>query len=558
MSPQLSSPSYSTYITKCSKVASITFSKFQLLEMLDTLPDEVALVWSAKFSTMKVIFLINKYSPLVDTLLGICLDLVATDPKWCNIEFQVLAYCYIVGVVISECILIARTMALWEFNRLVGVLLLGAGTELLLFALYSAQQTITHVTYPSPEVSRLYGCAPGGQDRDVWPAYMCMLLAETGIIVLTLKKRWLDPVVDTPKSGELFRTMYRDGTFFYLIVFFVSLLNLVVMISTSDGLVSSLQMPLRAAMLSSKRQLDDFSRNTALAFENIDLPTLQESTSISARTTCRRLDITHASYFYANKCTRVASITFWLLEVLDTLPDEVALVWSAKFSIMKVIYFVNKYALVIDTTLGITVNFAITDTVACHAQFQALFYCYNVGILFSEMILMARTMALWEFNKLVVYFLVGASVELVGFSIYASQQLVNHVIWFIGLTLMKRWLQPVDDHPKAGALFRTIYRDGTFFYIIIFFASMLNLLVIILAPGQLVFTIQMPLRVIHSALCSRVLLNLRKAAALSSRASLHDFSRITAIALENVDLPTLQEIGLDQCSHELQETGYYA
>ena len=33
---------------------------------------------------------------------------------------------------------------------------------------------------PSLEEARIVGCAPGGQDKDVWPAYGCMMLAETG------------------------------------------------------------------------------------------------------------------------------------------------------------------------------------------------------------------------------------------------------------------------------------------------------------------------------------------------------------------------------------------
>lgn len=39
--------------------------------------------------------------------------------------------------------------------------------------------SLTHID-PSLEEARIVGCAPGGQDKDVWPAYACMMLAETG------------------------------------------------------------------------------------------------------------------------------------------------------------------------------------------------------------------------------------------------------------------------------------------------------------------------------------------------------------------------------------------
>ncbi|KAM5545384.1 hypothetical protein V8D89_000997 [Ganoderma adspersum] len=54
--------------TQNMKVASITFA---LLELFATLPDEARFIWTSDWSTMKVIFLINKYSVLPDTVMTI-------------------------------------------------------------------------------------------------------------------------------------------------------------------------------------------------------------------------------------------------------------------------------------------------------------------------------------------------------------------------------------------------------------------------------------------------------------------------------------------------------
>ena len=43
----------------------------QVLEIVSTLPDEVALVWPNKLDVMKIVFLINKYSPLLDATIAI-------------------------------------------------------------------------------------------------------------------------------------------------------------------------------------------------------------------------------------------------------------------------------------------------------------------------------------------------------------------------------------------------------------------------------------------------------------------------------------------------------
>ena len=56
-----------------------------------------------------------------------------------------------------------------------------------------------HIIDPSLEEARIIGCAPGGQDKDAWPAYACMMLAETGIVVLTLLKLWVDPIGDADR-----------------------------------------------------------------------------------------------------------------------------------------------------------------------------------------------------------------------------------------------------------------------------------------------------------------------------------------------------------------------
>ena len=49
----------------------------QVLEILSTLPDEVALVWPNKLDVMKIVFLANKYSPLLDLTIAI----ICTSPR---------------------------------------------------------------------------------------------------------------------------------------------------------------------------------------------------------------------------------------------------------------------------------------------------------------------------------------------------------------------------------------------------------------------------------------------------------------------------------------------
>ncbi|RPD65327.1 hypothetical protein L226DRAFT_557906 [Lentinus tigrinus ALCF2SS1-7] len=227
-------------VTKYSKVVAFTLS---LLEIISTFPEEIALVWPNKLDLMKVVFLVNKYSPLLDTTLSITLDIFTYEAKSCAIQYQILAYWYITGILFSEFILIARTRALWQFNPFVTALLLGAGLEMVALVLYITHETISYTEYPEGPLLRIAGCLPSIQDQDLWPAYMYMILAETGIVFLTLFKWYLEPV--DLKRGRLFATMYRDGSLFFAIVLVLSVVNLLVMLFAPQDMSSSMQMPLR-------------------------------------------------------------------------------------------------------------------------------------------------------------------------------------------------------------------------------------------------------------------------------------------------------------------------
>ncbi|EJF63575.1 hypothetical protein DICSQDRAFT_125406 [Dichomitus squalens LYAD-421 SS1] len=61
----------------------------------------VSLIWTTNWSVMKVVFLVNKYSPVID------ITLMALGPD-----------SYFAGTLVSETILLVRTYALWGFDRL--------------------------------------------------------------------------------------------------------------------------------------------------------------------------------------------------------------------------------------------------------------------------------------------------------------------------------------------------------------------------------------------------------------------------------------------------------
>ncbi|KAI0765089.1 hypothetical protein C8Q74DRAFT_1026026 [Fomes fomentarius] len=236
---------YLLHVTKCTTVAASTLAA---LEIIATFSDEVAFIWPGRWSIMKVIFLVNKYSVLLDTTLATTSVLYTEDPRHCEVQFQALAYTYIVGTLLSELILLARTLALWNYHVYVKILIAGGLIELVPVVVYAVYQALVYTEYPSNDVLKIMGCVPGTQDSDAWPAYACLILGETTIVVLTIIKRYTsdsDFESASNGTGRLIHTMYRDGSFFYAIVLAVSIMNLLMMLLAPPELISSTQMPLR-------------------------------------------------------------------------------------------------------------------------------------------------------------------------------------------------------------------------------------------------------------------------------------------------------------------------
>ncbi|EJF63557.1 hypothetical protein DICSQDRAFT_167621 [Dichomitus squalens LYAD-421 SS1] len=555
-----------------------------VLEMLETLPDEIDLIWPTNMSVMKAVYLVNKYSPSVDFLLLMLVDFASRSPSSCDLRFKVLVYCYLTGTLFSEFILIVRTYALWACDR-----------HMLYYIIFVALMMIPHAYYVSYDmlkqnsanfsaaelVVRIFGCMPPIQDEGTWPAFTYLICAETMVVIMTLFKRYLDPVAlneHQSYTSMVLRTMYRDGTCFWAIVLALSGVNMLMMFLAPRELSYSMQMPLRtvhsalctrvllnlrkvAAKASPTQQDLDFLTTLALEpfpeysateesddstphTENFELqdilhqPTLPGSPSISSP--ARRVPYGYAwiigaipskatmttvaapalavilpeagdLYLYqVNKYLQFAALTCSILEIISTLPDEISLIWPARRSFMKVIFLVNKYSPLLDFIFIVLVDMIAREPHMCAIYFQALTYSYFIGTLVSELVVI--------------------------------------------LTVLKRYVDPaITESSFASVVLPTMYRDAVLAF------SVVNFLMMFFAPRELSYSMQMPLRVVHSALCTRVLLNLREAAAQASSTHYADFTVQTTLAFEHPAFTDMEsrEDGRPLSSYALTELGHH-
>ncbi|KAI0701640.1 hypothetical protein C8Q76DRAFT_237046 [Earliella scabrosa] len=162
---------------------------------------------------------------------------------------------------VSEAILVTRTIALWNFNTYVKIFAICAYVEITSFAVYCVWYDPAWPEYLPKDILRILGCVLPSNDRDIWPAYGFLIIGETLIIMLTILRRFLDNVEpDHPgvkhhitrklrrcyvgyMESVLVRTLYRDGIHFYCIVLGFTVVNVLVLLFGPEGLTSVMQIP---------------------------------------------------------------------------------------------------------------------------------------------------------------------------------------------------------------------------------------------------------------------------------------------------------------------------
>ncbi|KAI9063685.1 hypothetical protein FKP32DRAFT_1758087 [Trametes sanguinea] len=283
----------------------------------------------------------------------------------------------------------------------------------------------------------------------------------------------------------------------------------------------------------------------------------------------------------------MAALTYIVMDVVETFSDEVAFIWPSRLSPMKVIFFANRYTPFVDVTVGVIMHLAASTSEMCSRLWPVLVVFYALGSSLSETILMVRTMALWNFNKVVIAIMVlNCLLILVPFCIVAQRYMreINYPpqyvleitkcvvsisdgpLWvfyagvvfsettIVGLTLLQQYRSRMRG-ADLPLVVRTMYRDGTVFYTVLLFVSVFNLVCMMVAPIEMSSALQLPLRALHSTLCSRVLLNLRAAAARASGGGVENWTfKSTGLAFDSPSTSASDSTLSDEYTDEYQLT----
>ncbi|OCH84999.1 hypothetical protein OBBRIDRAFT_347294 [Obba rivulosa] len=236
--------------------------------------------------------------------------------------------------------------------------------------------------------------------------------------------------------------------------------------------------------------------------------------------------------------TYFAALVVAVYEYFLTLGDEISLVWSTQWSFTKVLFLVNRYLLFVDGPLLVQANFYHSDLISCITKYRVAMYIFTVGVTIPGVLLAVRTYAIWRSKRVVLYILIFLQIGfLVGGLVVAHEALQIHLVIAVLTIIQQR--RAADDLPQVSPLVKTLYRDGLVFYLAMLAFSVANLCVMQTAPSALFRLLHLPLRVLHSVLCTRMLLNLRKSVMGKQETAFTALSmQVAAQNDQNMELPS--------------------
>ncbi|KIK00681.1 hypothetical protein K443DRAFT_678976 [Laccaria amethystina LaAM-08-1] len=202
-----------------------------LYDYLITLGMEVDLVWSSKWTFMKMLYFAQRYLPFVDAVALCFLNQLSTtiDPTACKMVEKARGVLMIAGISLSELVLTLRVWAVWERSSRVGLVLsilflLAVSSSFVVSGFFLSSLQFVDKPYPT-----FQGCFITSASRVVYMNWVILMAYEAAILVMIVI-----PGISAYRLGgdtALHTIVYRDGVIVYIYLLALSTINVIVSIS---------------------------------------------------------------------------------------------------------------------------------------------------------------------------------------------------------------------------------------------------------------------------------------------------------------------------------------
>jgi len=238
----------------------------------------------------------------------------------------------------------------------------------------------------------------------------------------------------------------------------------------------------------------------------------------------------------------VLSIYDWLI----SLDYEVKHIWQSEWNISKILFIITRYGTLLDMPMKVAIfaaRYGVVDSDACNILLKATTWLTLLGMSVSELILLLRTIAIYSRSKRVavplsIAYVVGVVVGITINWYYFHTTLVgaplnnglggcyieqknNRIVLQSSLLLLLAFELAVviltvrrkfSDLHSGTPLLKVVYRDSFGFFLVLFALTLSAVLVHVLGPPHFNWLMIASVRVVHSIICCRILLNLRRVA----------------------------------------------
>ncbi|KDR79853.1 hypothetical protein GALMADRAFT_222795 [Galerina marginata CBS 339.88] len=189
---------------------------------------EVDLVWASKWNFMKVLFLVQRYLPFVDTVGLVLYHQLGRDltPTTCQRVYNISGYMIVAGIALSEMILTLRAWAVWNRTRRMAFILpilyvacWGPDAAFLSIFLHSLR-------FEESPYDGFVGCFIVKANQTLILCWAVLMIWDA-IILLCMAI----PGLKAYRAGgnpALLNVVYRDGIIYYIYLFALSSINITV------------------------------------------------------------------------------------------------------------------------------------------------------------------------------------------------------------------------------------------------------------------------------------------------------------------------------------------
>ncbi|KAJ6461399.1 hypothetical protein C8R45DRAFT_1080895 [Mycena sanguinolenta] len=253
--------------------------------------------------------------------------------------------------------------------------------------------------------------------------------------------------------------------------------------------------------------------------------------------------VASANDTFANNCATAAFVTVLVYDWLLTMRSEVEFIWKQKMSFGKLLYFVNRYLVIIDLVILLNsyANPIIHGSKVCVPWFHIDSWLGVISIVTIDSIMLIRTWAIWHRSKKALAALVTLQVLCnlaeAGATLWASLTLfsipspndirpclsgfarpnvlyalfMGVVVWdlVIMVATLVQVIPTIRLSQTVSPMVGVILRDGIQYFVLISLIALGSIVVLNLAPGALATMLLTLQRVTNSVIGSRIMLNLR-------------------------------------------------